>query len=159
MKRNIVGLFMAMVLLAATGVRADDGLGIGIIVGEPTGLSIKKWIASDRAVDAAAAWSFSENESFQLHADYLVHNFDILKTGSVGGRLPLYAGIGGRIKFDGHDHNDHSTLLGVRIPLGIAYMFAKDPIDIFAEIVPILDVVPSTEFDINAAIGARFYFR
>jgi len=31
--------------------------------------------------------------------------------------------------------------------------------DVFVEVVPILDIVPDTEFEINAGIGARFYFR
>ena len=43
--------------------------GAGIIVGEPTGLSFKHWMSRERAVDAAAAWSFSENDSFQSEFD------------------------------------------------------------------------------------------
>lgn len=163
MKSAIVGIVMIAVVMAASGARADDGFGLGIIVGEPTGISVKKWLGRDRAIDAAAAWSFSENDSFQFHADYLVHNFGLLHTGSVGGRLPLYFGIGGRIKLEGHDNdkgrNSHDALLGARIPLGISYLFAKAPVDLFLEIVPVLDIVPNTDFDINAAIGARFYFR
>ena len=163
MKARVALMVMFMILTAVSVLRAEEGFGIGVIVGEPTGLSIKKWIGKDRAIDAAAAWSFSENDSFQIHADYLIHNFGILKTGDVGGRLPLYFGVGGRLKLENHDspkgRNSHDALLGVRIPLGISYLFAKAPVEIFAEIVPILDLVPDTEFDLNGAIGARFYFR
>jgi hypothetical protein len=161
--KAVAAIVMFTMLMVGSGARADDGFGVGIIAGEPTGISVKKWLSRDTAVDAAAAWSFSENDSFQIHADYLIHNFGVLKTADMGGRLPVYFGIGGRLKLENHNNNigrnDHDALLGVRIPLGIAYMFAKAPVDIFAEIVPILDLVPATDLDLNGAIGVRFYFR
>jgi len=49
-------------------------------------------------------------------------------------------------------------VLGVRIPVGLAYEFANHPFDIFVEIVPILDITPDTDFDFEGAIGARYYF-
>lgn len=163
MKARITGMVMAALLSVAAVAAAQDGIGVGAILGEPTGISIKKWISKDQAIDAAAAWSFSDNDSFQLHADYLIHNFGVLNTGTLGGKLPLYYGIGARIKFENNDnrsgHDDNDTLLGVRVPFGISYIFAKAPVDLFAEIVPILDLAPDTDLDINAAIGARFYFR
>ena len=41
--------------------------------------------------------------------------------------------------------------------VGLSYMFADAPFDLFVEIVPILDLVPDTDFDLNAAIGVRWY--
>lgn len=140
----------------------NDGFGIGIIAGEPTGISVKKWLSRDRALDGAVAWSFTDNSSLQIHADYLVHNFDLLKTGSVGGKLPLYAGIGARVKLQSHDdrkgRNYDDTLVGVRVPLGISYLFAKAPVDLFLEIVPVLDLIPGSSLSLNGALGARYYF-
>jgi len=167
MKPRVLWIAVFTMLLAPSGANAEDGFGIGVILGEPTGISVKKWISGDRAIDAAAAWSFSDNESFQFHADYLIHKFGILKTNAAMGRLPIYFGVGARVKMEeddddhwkGHDNNDEDLLIGVRIPFGISYILLKEPVDFFAEIVPILDVAPDTDFDLNAAIGARFYFR
>ena len=53
-------------------------------------------------------------------------------------------------------NNSH---FGVRFPVGIAYIFPKNPFDLFFEIVPIFDLLPDTELNINAGIGARFYFK
>jgi hypothetical protein len=163
MKTGILGVMVVTLLLAGTGVRAEDGIGIGAIMGEPTGITVKKWISHDHAIDAAAGWSFSENDSFQFHADYLIHNFAILDPGTIGGRLPVYVGVGGRLKLANHDHadgrNHDDALLGVRVPFGVSYLFAKAPVELFAEIVPILDLAPRTEFDLNGAVGARFYFK
>ncbi len=139
-----------------------DGLGIGIIIGEPTGLSLKKWLDNTRAVDAGIAWSFSENDSLHLHADYLLHGFDVISAREAKGRFPVHAGLGARIKFkdsnNGRGRNDNDALVGVRVPFGVSFLPAGSPIDLFAEIVPILDVAPRSDFDLNAAIGARFYF-
>ena len=154
---------MAILLMVIGGqaAHAQEGLGIGIILGEPTGISLKVWISEKQAIDAAAAWSFSENDSFQFHADYLVHYFYPVKSEGFQGKLPLYAGVGGRLKLEEDDgtnrRNDDDSLLGIRGPFGISYVFADFPIDLFIEIVPVLDVIPDTEFDINAAVGARFY--
>ena len=139
--------------------RGETGLGVGIIAGEPTGISIKKWIGGTRAFDAAAAWSFSEHESFQIHADYLFHNFSLLRSKDFTGRFPVYYGIGGKIKLRNTRPNHEDASVGVRIPLGISYLFADTPVDIFVEVVPILNVAPDTDLDLNAAFGVRFYFR
>jgi len=49
--------------------------------------------------------------------------------------------------------------VGVRIPVGINYIFAKAPLDIFLEIVPMLELVPRTEFNLNGGIGIRYFFK
>ena len=155
MKIVHVAFVLFALVFGMTEARGENGLGVGVIVGEPTGISIKKWIGETRAVDAAAAWSFSENESFQFHADYLIHNFSLIqpKDLDLNGRLPVYFGVGCRIKLD------EDALVGIRIPFGISYLFADAPVDLFVEVVPILDLAPDTDLDINAAIGVRFYFR
>jgi len=161
MKWRSICVAIVITIIGGQLAHAQEGLGVGIILGEPTGISLKVWISEKQAIDAAAAWSFSENDSFQFHADYLVHYFYPVKSEGFQGKLPLYAGVGGRLKLeednDGKGRNDDDSLLGVRIPFGISYVFADFPIDLFVEIVPVLDVIPDTEFDINAAVGARFY--
>lgn len=164
-KRSMLAVAVIGLFALAQGVFAEPkrGLGVGVIVGEPTGISIKKWISDERAIDAALAWSFSENDSFQFHADYLIHNFGLLNIEPADHRLPVYYGIGARVKLrdsnNDRGRNNDDTLIGIRVPFGISYIFKDEPFDIFAEIVPVLDVVPDTDFDINAAIGVRFYFR
>lgn len=153
---------LAMGVAIATA-RAEDGIGLGVIVGEPTGLSAKYWLGAEHAIDAAAAWSFSENDSFQFHMDYLIHKFGILKIDPATGRLPLYFGVGARAKLKHHDNphgrNEDDALLGIRVPFGIAILFAKAPVELFGEIVPVFDVAPKSDFAVNGAIGARYYLR
>jgi len=129
----------------------DRGTGLGIIIGEPTGFSFKHWTSSTTAFDAAIAWSFINEGAFHIHVDYLLHSFRLIDVPE--GKLPFYYGIGGRLK------TSDKTRLGVRVPLGLAYLFQTAPIDIFLEVVPILDFIPKTDFRINAALGARYYFQ
>jgi len=71
------------------------------------------------------------------------------------GRLPFYYGIGGRMKFS---ENNNDNFIGVRVPFGLAYIFETAPVDIFFELVPVLDLAPDTDFDFNAALGVRYFF-
>ncbi|MCE9613699.1 MAG: hypothetical protein K8T26_05445 [Lentisphaerae bacterium] len=135
--------------------------GLGLILGEPTGISAKYWLSSTRALDAAAAWSLSDDERVQLHADYLLHNEDLIHPKDLHEKLPVYYGIGGRILLSDSDNgrgHDDDERLGIRFPLGVTYLFVTSPLDVFAEIVPVLDLVPDTDLELSAAIGARFYF-
>lgn len=153
MKPGKSGLWItALVLALAAGHAQARDTGVGLIVGEPTGLSFKQWTGSSHAFDAAAAWSFVDEGALHLHADYLWHWFDRVE-GVESGRLPLYMGVGGRIKFGENDE-----LIGVRIPFGADFLLDEAPFDVFLEIVPILDLAPETDVQINAAIGARFWF-
>jgi hypothetical protein len=155
MYRTIVFLLLTVVTFYGSVGAQDSGFGLGIILGEPTGLSLKQWVDGNTAIDGAIAWSFGKHDALHLHADYLVHNFKLFKMEQ--GKLPLYYGIGGRIKFEENGH-DEETKIAVRIPVGISYILANSPLDIFLEIAPLLDLTPSTEFDLNGAIGIRYFF-
>ena len=148
-------------LLGCSAYAQRSGTGLGFIVGEPTGVSLKHWVAPDRAFDAAAAWSFSDNDSFQLHADYLLHRFDALDR-ELAGSTALYYGLGARIRFDeergGRKHDDEETTLGLRVPLGIDIYLRETRLGVFVEFVPVLEVAPSTDLGLNAALGIRYFF-
>ena len=130
----------------------QDGFGVGLIAGEPTGLSAKLWLGRNTAIDGAAAWSFSGVDALHLHADFLVHRFDLARVER--GALPAYYGVGGRLKI-----RDQDSQFGVRIPLGLAYLFEATPVDVFLEMVPLVDLVPDTDFELNASVGVRYFFR
>jgi hypothetical protein len=47
----------------------------------------------------------------------------------------------------------------VRFPIGLEYLFPRAPFDVFIEVVPVLQVVKKTDFEIDGAIRARFFFK
>ncbi len=151
MRKTIFVLYIINIIFISQLNAQDNGFGVGIIAGEPTGLSGKLWLGGTNALDMAAAWSFKGDGNLLLQADYVWHSFDLINISS--GKLPLYFGIGGRIIFQSNDTN-----LGVRVPVGLDYMFSGAPVDIFLEVVPILDLTPSTDIDFGGGIGVRYWF-
>ncbi|MEX0686844.1 MAG: hypothetical protein WD267_10495 [Balneolales bacterium] len=137
-------------VIAQANSENGGNFGIGVMFGEPAGISIKSWNGARSAFDVGAAWSLTgRNEAVHLHADVLLHSwFSDIDVG----RLAFYYGLGGRIIFAG------DATAGVRFPLGLNYVFQTIPFDIFVEAVPIFDVTPDTKFAGNGAIGIRYYF-
>jgi hypothetical protein len=129
---------------------SNHSVGLGIILGEPTGISFKMWTSQTVGIDAGAAWSFVDNSYFQIHGDLLFHNFNLFKVDT--GKMALFYGFGARIKFA------DNTIVSLRVPVGITYEFEKTPIELFLEVAPMLNLTPATEVDIAGGVGFRYYF-
>lgn len=166
MSRNEWALTAALALAAGLGsagtARAEGGpFGLGIILGEPSGLSLKLFIDRRHAFDAAIDYSLVDDVLY-LHADYLLHFSGWAVRGGTPHQFVPYVGIGGKIAVrdrDRHGHDDdRSGALGVRVPLGIAWLPGRLPIDIFLEIVPGLFILPETDPDLDAGLGLRYFF-
>lgn len=126
----------------------SENIGIGLMLGEPTGVSVKYWYNSRSAFNIGAAWSLSgRSEALHLHTDLLLHSW-FADTES----LAFYYGAGGRIIFASN------ATAGIRFPFGLNYVFQNIPFDLFVEAVPILDLTPNIEFAGNGAVGIRYYF-
>lgn len=153
MKTTLAVIALAIMAALATPAAAETStFGAGIILGEPTGLGIKTYLSSGNALAFGVAWSLSGENELHVQGDYLYHRYDLIDVEQ--GQLPLYFGVGGRIKINEHADDN----IGIRIPVGLSYIFDDAPFDIFGEIVPILDLTPDTDFDLNGAIGARYWF-
>ena len=147
--KKIILLF-AVILFPFTLYSQESGLGLGMIIGEPTGFSAKMWTSEKMALDAGLAWSFVGTGYLRVHSDLLWHNFTIEVD---QGKLPVYYGVGAKLLLA-------SNLgLGIRVPVGLAYFLDSAPVDIFVELVPGLNFLPRVGFSIDAAICARYYFK
>ena len=128
-------------------------LGLGLTVGEPTGLTAKYWLNDTLALDGAVGWSTHDHTDLYVHSDVLWHNFDLIPVSR--GSMPVYFGVGGLVRFrDDNRDND----VGVRLPVGVSYMFDNAPVDVFAEIAPVIDVAPSVRGEITGGVGIRYWF-
>jgi hypothetical protein len=144
-------------------VAQDRAFGLGVIIGEPTGISAKLWTSSVNAFDFGLGWSvgadrigrykgyYNGGSRVHFHMDYVWHAFDAIHSSE---RFPLYYGVGGRVNSGaGYDGS-----LAVRGVFGIAWLPHGAPMDVFVEIVPSLQLTSSTGFAIDAGIGARYFF-
>lgn len=129
----------------------DGQLGVGLMIGEPTGISLKYWQSEATAIDGGLAWSLGQYDAIHLHADHLWHNYSVFDDVEEGA-LPLYYGIGGRLILAEND-----SILGVRVPAGINYLFEEAPVGLFLELAPTINLAPETDFDIGGALGVRVY--
>ena len=149
----LTGILILLALCRTSGRAQEKGFGLGIVMGEPTGVSMKGWTTETNAIDAGVAWSFRSASSFHLHADYLWHNYGVFRTAE---RIPLYYGIGGRVKI-GRQGED--TRFGIRVVVGVDYEARSAPVDVFLELAPVMDLTPGTELTANGGLGVRFWFR
>ncbi len=120
---------------------------LGIILGEPTGLSLKLWQSNNTAFDAGFAWSFGGNGALHIHADYLRHSWLDINNGD----LALYYGLGGRLLLR------DDPRVGARIPVGMQYIIPDTRLSVFFEVAPLLDLVPATSFEVNGGLGIRLF--
>jgi len=135
-----------------SGPQLSHPTGLGMILGEPTGVSFKHWVSRKSAIDAGFAWSFAgRGDELHVHADYLWHT-PLRSSDPTVRRTSFYIGVGGRMRFEG------DTRVGARVPLGFTHFIKDTPLDIFFEVAPIMDIVPETDVSANGGIGLRYFF-
>jgi hypothetical protein len=127
--------------------------GVGLELGAPIGVNAKYWLSDCTALDAAVGWSPYAHSAAEIHADFLVHDFDLLTVPNA--RMPVYLGGGilGRLRDD-----NRSNLAGFRFPFGVSYMFNNAPVDVFAEVAPEIIFAPFARGGVDAGIGFRIWF-
>jgi hypothetical protein len=149
--------------LSASAQEEKGLLGIGLIVGEPSGVSAKYYLSNDRAIDGAIGAGLIDT-GFHAHVDYLFHPWILESQDSFV--MPLYLGPGFRfLVADSGRGADAVYHTGLRAAIGILFDFRNVPIDVFVEAAPILEWKFSSNDDdsgfginINAAAGVRYYF-
>jgi hypothetical protein len=153
-RRALSALFaLAAVAAVPSAARADGGpFGLGIILGEPTGITGKVWTGGRHAFDFGVAWSFDDTDAFHVYGDYLWHDFDLIDVSK--GTMTLHFGPGARVAI--RDRGDDRV--GIRFVVGLDYRFETAPVDIFVDVVPVLDLAPDTDLEGMGGVGVRYYF-
>jgi hypothetical protein len=137
-------------------------LGLGILLGEPSGLTGKYWLSVSQALDLHLSFDFSD-EAFAVVFDYLFH-FDIARLGNRKVELPFYVGIGGKLLVDADnkpgraDEDNDDVRLGLRVPLGLSVLLTQAPLEFFGEVGLGISVIPRTVPDLDGGLGVRYYF-
>jgi hypothetical protein len=157
---------------AGGGFQANKTFGFGLEIGEPTGLNGKYFLSDSGALDFGIGWIYRHyyyGDGLHLYFDYLWHPTSLASTPSL--ELPFYIGLGLRYwDFEFCDRNfcDDSSAIGIRVPVGIAFDFNNAPLDIFLQLVPVLDFISDDYYDrygdrvhlgIDASAGIRFWFQ
>ncbi len=155
--------FVAFALAPHLAVSQQRTFGIGVVFGEPVGISAKYWTSETNALDFGLGWSAGPDEisvgngitgstnRIHFHMDYLWHSFDAIHSSE---NFPLYYGVGGLIDNGGRFDN----VVAVRGVFGIEWIPQRAPLDVFLEIVPFIPITVPSGLGLDLGFGARFYF-
>jgi hypothetical protein len=139
--------------------RAEKGtLGVGLIIGEPTGISAKLYLEDDKAIQAAVGSAFIGG-GLQAHGDFVLHPLILQDRESFV--LPIYVGPGLRfIQYTGGRGDDSHFAVGLRGVVGMLFDFNDVPLDVFVEVAGVLeyDFTEGWGPALNAGAGVRYYF-
>lgn len=127
-------------------------VGIGFILGDPSGLNVKLWSSHTTAFDFTAGWGY---KSFWLQGNYVWHDWSVFK-GNTDVSIPLYYGLGFFV--EGREGSEDNGF-GPQAVIGLDFIFKKVPFDIFIEVGPSLEIAPEkgTKLFFHGGLGARFY--
>ena len=142
----------------AAGTRGDKGtFGVGLVLGEPTGISAKLYLSDDRAVQGALGINFI-GSGVQGNVEYLWHPWIVQDRDLFV--LPIYLGPGVRfIEYGGRGVESHFAM-GLRAVVGMLFDFKEQPLDAFVEIAGVVeyDLAEDLEVALNIGAGVRYYF-
>lgn len=137
--------------------------GLGLMIGEPTGLTAKLWTSNDNAFAFSLGNSYFGNVRFGI--DY------IWQLNAFNSRIvDLYAGLGAAIGLGSNIgwwytnknrtwyREDNSIGMGVRGLIGLNFIPRNLPLEFFGELGLMLGLVPGTFTNFEGAIGFRYYF-
>jgi len=152
---------------------AQNGLSMGLVLGDPTGFTLRSGLDERDAIQAHFGFSLFPGDAAAVMVDWTHDAWDFLRD-NPSASLLFYFGIGGKAEwFTGryyayeYDHHhyfpDRSHFgLGARGLVGLRVSFVKAPFDLFFELAPVgvMFVVPDpgAYYDIDLALGARYRF-
>jgi hypothetical protein len=155
------------------GFEANKTFGLGLELGEPTGLNGKYFLSPSGALDFGVGYIYGYyyyGDGIHIYGDYLWHPVSLVSAQAF--ELPFYIGVGGRFwdfRYCYQRVCDYGgSALGVRVPVGISFDFNDVPLDIFIQLVPVLDFVNGDYYDryrdrahlgIDLSVGIRFWFK
>lgn len=131
-----------------------EALGLGIILGSPTGFNLNLPLAEERAFDVQVGWAPNSqhlNMTYQIwqnrafNADGLIFDW--------------YYGVGLHYFFRERSRAGDRRDVGMRIPFGLAHQLRDFPaIDFFGEVGPTMNFIEQTSFRLDFGVGVRFHF-
>lgn len=147
--KSILLLLCALILSLNLFSQKGD-FGMGVILGNPTALNVKLWTGEKTAIDASLGYHFGKTNNLYLNTDLFIHPWSFQKEQDL---LQIYLGPGAGLGFI----SDLSITL--RTPIGVALFLHDLPLELFAEIVPTLQIIgkEGVHFWPDGYMGIRWY--
>lgn len=153
-KLTVCVLFIGFILTSMSyGAESRKKMGVGVVLGAPTGFSLKYWQNSTIAYQGSIGASFGGG--LTVGVDYLGH-YDTFHDAE----FPFYYGAGayiGDAGLSGRSFARNAFAFGVRGVFGVDYLPPAFPFDIAFELGPSLLLTPTVAMGLEIGIALRFY--
>ena len=147
-------------VLACTGLGTADAmyLGVGPMIGAPLGIGARLWTRPSFALDAGVGYSWWQDSSLQVQGDLIFGSHGMTRNPEENGALGFYMGLGAQAKLADESKN-LKTRVGLRMPLGIEYIFPRYSLSLYAQAVPIFNLGTTDQyFSGDGVFGFRYYW-
>ncbi len=133
---------------------ADGPMGIGVFLGQPTGITFEMDLSASSWLDFKAAWNLAGgNSGFSI---LLQGNYEYAFPGIITmGEESFTPFVGGGAVVNVYDGG---VGLGARVPAGVSYRFRTVPLELFIELGLDVYLVPATDIGFSGGLGARYRF-
>jgi len=153
MRKLLLTTAVFVVVAAARGTPARADLGLGVFLGEPTGVDLKIGLDRRSGLDLLfGVDTLRDGRAGYGHLTYLVTPL-VAQGSSV--LVPIRLGIGAALFGPGDD-----LRFGVRAPFELGLRLRSAPLEIYGEIALLLlfvDPANDLELDIQGGVGFRLY--
>ena len=145
----------ALLLLLAPAARAEFGIGLNL--GDPTGINLR--VGKNQTLEATAGWDLKkEGTNLVLLGNVLYHGSSVLSSPPLMAVVP-YAGAGlGFWMWDSKNNDDDDAGVWMQVPLGLDFRF-RIPVEVTLHIDPGIDIVPKTSACIHWGLGIRYWLK
>lgn len=150
MIKRILLFSILLVMLGHGALSQSRGLGLGVVLGDPTGFNGKAWLSHSGAFQFGVGMpSLSQSHGTLINAEYIWHAH-VIRSHE---QFPLFYGIGGVL-----GSGWGNSAIGARGIFGMAWWPRNSSIDIFFQLTPTLYFSPDSHFEFDGGVGIRYFF-
>ena len=147
--------FVAFFLLVSTPAMAKS-LGVGAVIGSPTGLSFNVLMNDAQSLHTILAWDLDDDEEELILASHYTWRRKDFSEKNLG----WFYGAGGRLQIldkDDPKNRDHDDFeLGPSATTGLFYEYQQ--VEFFLKGNLTLNLIEETDAEVDAMVGAHFNF-
>ena len=153
------------ILVAETATATEIGdsraFGLGLQLGEPTGITGKVYLGGrGNAIDFLVGSYYDAGFAgdVYVHVSYHAHLVELASGGGVA--IPFRIGVGGFLNsgYWRFDDEANDIVFGARVPVGLDFDLESIPLQFYLEVAVEVAIIPFVGAGIDGGIGGRYYF-
>lgn len=150
-------IFVLFVLLLLSNIGQAATVGVGAVLGSPTGFSLNLFTQANQSVHTVAAWDLDDDEEeFLLFSHYTWRRNDFSQKA-----MAWFYGVGARLELMDEKDNKNNPdgdefAIGPSGTIGLLYNF--NPVEVFIKGNGTVNIVEETDFEADLMVGVHYNF-